>query len=345
MSMVGEEPRSMRRGGGLGFAQIIFVILAAMGAIANWAVAAPGQIYITDSGSHVVGEYGLDGSIIKSSLITGLARPRGIASAGSSLFVANYRTGIVGQYSSSGVIMNSAVVNGSGEAKGLAISGTTLFVAVGNQVQEISLADPGITNSAESGGAANPAVISQLTATFTLTWPTGLAVYGDDLFVSNWNSTTNANSPGYIAEYDIATGEPIAVPFISNLRTPTGILVVGTDLFVAEYSTGVIAKYTATGTLINPNFITGLAGPVGLALSPDGAALYVANFDGGTIGEYALTGQAINPSLITGLRNPAYIVVVPEPKPWEALVGGGLLYVTRLRPRWSGSLASNLIRT
>ena len=67
----------------------------------------------------------------------------------------------------------------------------------------------------------------------------------------------------------------------------------------------IVGEYNATtGAVINANFITGLNGPVGLALS--GNNLFVANFGGGTVGEYnATTGAAINANFITGLNDPS----------------------------------------
>ena len=56
---------------------------------------------------------------------------------------------------------------------------------------------------------------------------------------------------------------------------------------------------TTTGAAINPDFITGLDTPTGLALS--GNNLFVANEGNGTVGEYnATTGAAINPDFISG---------------------------------------------
>jgi hypothetical protein len=67
--------------------------------------------------------------------------------------------------------------------------------------------------------------------------------------------------------------------------------------FVSEYD-------TKTGAAINPNFITGLNVPSGLAVK--GNTLFVADFGNGTVGEYdAKTGAAINANFITGLTGPS----------------------------------------
>ena len=77
----------------------------------------------------------------------------------------------------------------------------------------------------------------------------------------------------------------------------------GTALFVTNNGNNTVGKYNATtGAAINANFITGLSGPNGLALSASGTALFVANNSNGTVGEYnATTGAAINANFITGL--------------------------------------------
>ncbi len=77
------------------------------------------------------------------------------------------------------------------------------------------------------------------------------------------------------------------------------------QLYVSNFNSDTVGKYNATtGAAVNANFITGLSGPYGLALS--GNNLYVVNYDSGTVGEYnATTGAAINANFITGLNYPA----------------------------------------
>jgi hypothetical protein len=75
------------------------------------------------------------------------------------------------------------------------------------------------------------------------------------------------------------------------------------QLYASQSTTNTVGKYDAnTGAAINANFITGLSGPMGLALSADGTVLFVANDSNGSVGEYnAATGAAINANFITGL--------------------------------------------
>jgi DNA-binding beta-propeller fold protein YncE len=83
------------------------------------------------------------------------------------------------------------------------------------------------------------------------------------------------------------------------------------QLYVSQSATNTVGKYdTTTGAVINANFITGLSGPSGLAVSADGTALFVANNSNGTVGKYnAITGAVINTSFITGLSGPTGLAV------------------------------------
>src|SRR5712692_9297705 len=82
------------------------------------------------------------------------------------------------------------------------------------------------------------------------------------------------------------------------------------QIFVTNFDTGTIGQYTTSGVPVNPALITGLSGPVGIALS--GGNLFVANGNGGTIGEYTTSGATVNPALVSGLNSPFGIAVSGE---------------------------------
>jgi hypothetical protein len=84
-----------------------------------------------------------------------------------------------------------------------------------------------------------------------------------------------------------------------GLHGPLGVAVSGSDFFVANYSTGTIAEYTTSGTLVNASLITGLSNPSDVAVS--GSDLFVAEETSGTVGEYTTSGDVVNASLVTGL--------------------------------------------
>jgi hypothetical protein len=59
---------------------------------------------------------------------------------------------------------------------------------------------------------------------------------------------------------------------------------------------------------VNPALISGLSGPIGIAVS--GSDLFVVNFNAGTIGEYTTSGATVNPALISGLSLPVGVAVL-----------------------------------
>ena len=73
-----------------------------------------------------------------------------------------------------------------------------------------------------------------------------------------------------------------------------GVAISGSDLFVSNASTGTVAEYTTSGTLVNASLVTGLNTPYSIAVS--GNDLFVANRNSSTIGEYnATTGPRSTP--------------------------------------------------
>jgi hypothetical protein len=85
------------------------------------------------------------------------------------------------------------------------------------------------------------------------------------------------------------------------------------QIYVSQLGDGPDAGFVGefdgtTGAAINANLITGLYGPVGLALS--GNTLFVANYLDGTVGAYnASTGAEINANFITGLKQPVALAL------------------------------------
>jgi len=78
-------------------------------------------------------------------------------------------------------------------------------------------------------------------------------------------------------------------------------------LFITNTTGNTIGEYTDSGVPVNPSLITGLHGPVGIAIS--GSNLFVANSGNGTIGEYTTSGAAVNAALISGISGPVGIAL------------------------------------
>ncbi|MHB1768504.1 MAG: hypothetical protein ACYCUV_11730, partial [Phycisphaerae bacterium] len=66
--------------------------------------------------------------------------------------------------------------------------------------------------------------------------------------------------------------------------------------------------YTTAGRVVNATLVSGLAGPIGIAVS--GKDLFVVVGGTGTVGEYTVQGHAVKIALISGLRNPFGLTLV-----------------------------------
>ncbi|HET6247411.1 MAG TPA: hypothetical protein VFE47_06935 [Tepidisphaeraceae bacterium] len=156
----------------------------------------------------------------------------------------------------------------------------------------------GVAEYTSSGATLNPALVSGLTG------PHGIAVFGSDLFVTNYGDGLH----GTVGEYTTA-GATINASLISGLAGPGDIAVSGSDLFVMSGlydGSGTIGEYTTTGGTINASLISITASPVAMAIS--GTNIYVVTASG-TIGEYTTSGATVNTALVSGLTNAQGIAV------------------------------------
>lgn len=86
------------------------------------------NLYVVSEFANCVGEYGLDGSTINPSLITGLNfATLGIAISGNNIFVVNVGGDSVGEYTTSGETINAWLITGLSDPQAIAISGNDLF--------------------------------------------------------------------------------------------------------------------------------------------------------------------------------------------------------------------------
>ena len=292
-------------------------LVLAVGLILVGTNAVHAQIFVTvnpASGNDSVAEYGLDGSLINSNLVSlpnnDLA---GIAVSSSDLFVANQATGVIGEYTTSGQAVNASLLTGLAGPSGIAISGSNLFEtnfvgsSSGNSIGEYTT----------SGAVVNASLVKNLSE------PNAIVVSGSDLFVENYNA-------GTVGEYT-TSGATVNSSLITGLGNEVGFMAVsGSDLFIANASKGTIEEFTTSGTLVNSSLISGLNLPIGIAIS--GSDLFVANGGSGVIGEYTLSGGTVNADLITGVNRPLDIAVeaVPEPSTWM-LLGVAVAFFVWLR--------------
>lgn len=187
---------------------------------------------------------------------------------------------------------------------------TALCRSVQGQILVVNFANGTVGEYSTTGTAINSSFISGLDQ------PMGIAISGDDLFISEQGN-------GNIAEYT-TSGTLVNPTLITGLSLPAGIAIYGNDLFVANSAgptaTTAVGEYTLSGTTVNASLIPGIENPVGVAT--DGNYIYVSAFSGGTVGQYTMSGAAVNAALIGGglhrLQNPGGL----------ALDGNGDLYVS-----------------
>jgi hypothetical protein len=228
--------------------------------------ATPSRLYISEYGANVVGEYNAaTGAAINANLITGLDGPTGIALSGNDLFVVSIGGtdgGTVGKYNATtGAAINANLIAGLDGPVGLALSGSTLYVAssVSGIVGKYNASTGAAINADFITGLGSPErvvvsgntlfVVSADTDTIgtynattgspidtqflPLSDPTGLAVSGSTLYVSDFDGGTP--SGGSVGSYSAGTGTVINSGFITGLSGPEGLKVMGEHLFVASW--------------------------------------------------------------------------------------------------------------
>ena len=260
-------------------------------ALLSHTATALGQIYVTNAFANTIGKYGVDGSIVSDSLVTGLDFPFDIAVFGDNIYVANLSSGIVGKYTTDGATVNASLVSGFPGLIALTVAEGFLYVvdAVDGTVGKYDL----------EGTVVDAGLVMGLGST-----PEGIAISGTDLFVANPGN-------GTIGKYT-TDGGIINRDFIIDVPDPRRLAVHGGVLYVSNFGAGSISTYdAATGATLDAALLTGLSGPLGIALSGDGLNLYVANRDGNTIGLFPASGGGGDPAFIDiGLSGPSGLAVV-----------------------------------
>jgi DNA-binding beta-propeller fold protein YncE len=203
--------------------------------------------------------------------------------------------------------------------EGVALSGNNLYV----------------TNRGANQVRVYNATTGAATATFTTTTSSGLsaplaiAVSGNTLYVVNYSTL-------YVTAYNATTGAAIpGFTRITGLDFPMGLTVSGNTLYIASSGSSSILAFNATTgatitSYVSPavasfNYLGGLAGPWGLAIS--GNTLYVANTGGSSDGTFP-TIDAYD--LTTGASIAGYTPPTGLSMPTDVVVSGNALYVTDL---------------
>jgi len=290
------------------------------------------SIYVSDLyGNSGVSEYSLSGQRIAKPLINGsdVNQPFGMAISGDTMYVANMGSNTIGTYNATtGAAINTSFISGVGlnQPADLLLSGDILYVA--------SIGGSGPSDAYQGAIYAFNAVTGSMIGTGPLT--TGLdyseymALSGNTLYVSTWNSVTAINA---------TTGAVIGGGPLLETDNARGVAVNGNVLYVVDSVDGTVTKYNATtGAELGKPLITGLDNPRQIQYY-DGN-LYVSEVGSNSIVEYnAKTGCEIG-TVVTCADNPYDFIItdppgaaVPEPSTWALLVAGGLILFVRLRKR------------
>jgi len=173
---------------------------------------------------------------------------------------------------------------------GAALSPAT---ARGGYIYVVNYGSNTIGEYTTSGGVVNAALISGLHQ------PSGIAVSGSNLYVTNEHASSITGEPPGIGKYT-TSGAVVNTSLVTDLNWPFAIAASEPYLFVTRLynpAHSAVAKYTTSGTLVNDSLLYGFA-TGGIAVS--GSNLFVTKYNG-TIGEYTTSGATVNASLVSGL--------------------------------------------
>jgi DNA-binding beta-propeller fold protein YncE len=317
-------------------------LVAAALALAATSLQAADDIYVSDLyGSSGVSEYTLSGHRVTKPLVPGseLSDPFGMAISGNTLYVANMGSDTISTYdASTGASIDPSFISGVGlnQPASLLLSGDTLFVA--------SIGGSGPSDAYHGAiyefNATTGAMLGTGPLTTGLDYSEYMALSGNDLYVSTWNSVT---------KIDATTGAIIGGGPLLQTDNARGVAVHGNHLYVVDSVDGTVSEYNATtGKEIGSPLITGLDDPRQIAYF-DGH-LYVSDVGTNTIAEYnAKTGCEIG-TVVSCADNPYDFIItdpthsaaaVPEPSTWAMLLAGGLILFARLRRRSARSVGTN----
>jgi hypothetical protein len=205
----------------------------------NEDVAVSGSTLYTLDNEGTIGKYTLSGTPINSTLAVASPGAYGFAISGSDIFVSNDALNTVEEYTTSGATVTKTLISGLSGVYDIDVSGSDLFVENSGVISEYTT----------SGTLVNADLITGIVGSVVV-------VSGSDLYVDNASGIGEYTTSGAIVNADL-----IPVPFVAG-----DLAVDGSDLLVSNGTTGTVAEYTLSGTLVNPTFITGLGFTTGLAV-------------------------------------------------------------------------------
>ena len=197
---------------------------------------------------------------------SGLAVPTGIVINGDYMYVGNQGTETIFKIQiSTATIVDASWATGLNSPNSLVISNGYIYVTngFGNSISKIDILTGGVAGTWISG---------------TIT-PTGLAINGDYMYVCDISNDTISRIT--ISTISLETGwasGPTGGGLISLIIDSLYIYITNSNL------TTISQLLLADGSMIDPNFITGLSGPYDITIKDN--FFYVINFNSGVIGKY-----------------------------------------------------------
>lgn len=215
----------------------------------GFGVAADGTIYAYAAGvgGGTIGKFALDGTVLNSSLVTGLSNVGEVLTQGNDFWVVRNSPLEARRYDSAGALqqtINLSVMSTAARAMAIDSVGNYYFIN-SNQVFKY--------NSAGNWTGGFVTISGQ--TLFDI-----LIDSSDNLFISS-------SSGGTIYKTDTALATPTS--YISSLSTPRGLaLDAQSNLYVMNSFANQISKYGPTGSLIEANYVFGV--------SPSGSGQWMA---------------------------------------------------------------------
>ena len=269
------------------------------------------SFYVADTGNHAIRKITPVGNVGDVTTLAGdgtsgfldnaaggrarFSSPFSLVSIGSNLFVSDSGNHAIRQVDPSGFVTTLAglpqvagFADGTGSAarfnglKGIAVQEgvTSLFYVADTENHVIRQVTVGGAVTTTAGNPPQAGLINSTGENARFDAPAGIAVIGDDLFVSDTGNNTvrKVTASGVVTSH---TGSVFNVPW--------GIVAVGTDLYVADSENHAIRKVTPAGvvtTFAGSDFgVEGFANGTGTAarfrmpkgIATDGSFLYVAD--------------------------------------------------------------------
>jgi DNA-binding beta-propeller fold protein YncE len=160
---------------------------------------------------------------------------------------------------------------------------------------------------------------------FTYDSPYGIAIEDNIMYISN-------QEKNFISQTNLEKDDPTnpLIPWIRLTFKPYYLVTHGDYLYISNYDTNSISCVTISTKELHESIITGLQGPLGMAIEQK--FLYIANKLSGTITVYDISVDPLNPIV----KDDSYVTDLQSP--YDIVIQDNYLYVTNFE---SGTIGKN----